>query len=79
MRVVEVVWLDAWVETSTYSVKKAQKCEPVKTFTVGYLVSENEHGIAVGADGYEKDKKAYKTINFIPWGMVEEYYEFEDV
>ena len=78
MKVVEVVWLDAWTSGGDYSIKKAQKCEPIKTTTVGFLVSENMHGITVAADIYEKDKKNVKIVNFMPWGMIEEYWEYED-
>ena len=79
MKVCEIIWLDAWVESSDYSIKKAQKCKPIKTSTIGYLVSENEHGVTVAADIYEKDKKNVKIVNFIPWGVIEEYWEYQDI
>ena len=78
MKVCEIVWLDAWVTSTDYSIKKAQKCEPVKTSTIGYLVSENEHGVTLAADIYDKDKKNVKIVNFIPHGMIEEMWIYED-
>ena len=78
MRVFEVEWDDAWVETGDFSVKRAQKCKPIRTTTIGYLVSENEWGITLATDIYEKDKKNVKIINHIGWGMIVDYWEYED-
>ena len=78
MKVVEVEWSDAWVESGDYSIKKAQKCKPIRTSTIGYLVAENEFGVSLATDIYEKDKKNVKIINFIPWGIIEEYWELID-
>ena len=75
-RIVEITWADAWVSSGDMSVKKAQSCEPIITHTIGYLIAENQHGVTVSADIYEKDKKNVKIVNFIPWGMVEEYVEY---
>jgi len=77
-KVVEIVWLDAWVASGDFSIKKAQKCKPIKTTTIGFLVAENEHGVTVAADIYEKDLKNVKIVNFIGWGMIEEYWIYED-
>lgn len=78
MKICEVVWGDAWVESHDYSIKKAQSCKPIRTRTIGYLVAENECGVTLAADVYEKDKKNVKIVNFIPWGMIEEYWELTD-
>ncbi len=79
MKVVEILWADAWTSGGDYSIKKAQTCKPIMTTTIGFLVSDNEHGITLAADIYEKDKKNVKIVNFIPHGMIEEYWELEDV
>ena len=76
MKVCEVVWLDAWVESGDYSIKRAKKCKPIITSTIGYRVAENEHGGTLATDKYTKDKKNVKIVNFIPWGIIEEYWEF---
>ncbi len=78
MKTVEVTWLDAHVTTSDMSVKKAQRQKPVRTITVGYLVAENEHGVILAADIYPDDPKNVKIVNFIPWGVIDEYYQYED-
>lgn len=78
MKVVEIIWLDAWVESDSMTVKRAQKSEPVKTHTIGYLIAENEHGVTIATDLYEKDPKHAKIINFIPHGMIAEYWEWKD-
>ena len=79
MKVVEVIWEDAHVTTSDMSVKEAKKQKPVLTTTVAFLVAENEHGVVLATDSYPKDPKNVKIINFIPWGCVTDYYEFEDI
>lgn len=77
MKVVEIVWDDAWIESGDMTIKQAEKSKPIKTYTVGYLIAENEHGVTVATDLYEKDKKSAKTINFVPWPMILDYYEYE--
>ena len=77
MQVVEVHWIDAYVSTSETSLKKAAKLKPVQTITIGFLVSENEHGIVLAMDLWPKSPKEFKAYTFIPWGMVEEVYTYE--
>jgi len=79
MKVVEVHWDDAHVTTSDMSVKKAQKQKPVRTTTVAFLVAENEHGVVLATDSYPDDPKNVKIVNFVPWGCVVDFYEFEDI
>lgn len=75
MKRVEVIWDDAWVSTSEITVQAAGKLKPVRTYTIGYLMAENEHGVIVAADTYEKHKKHGKVHNLIPWGCIVEYWE----
>ena len=76
--VVEVSWLDAHVTTEEMSVKEAQKQKPVLTTTVATLIAENEHGVVLATDTYPEDPQNVKIVNFIPWGVIEEYWEFVD-
>ena len=76
MKVVEVLWGDAHVSTSDISIKKAQEVKPIMTITVGFLVAENKDGIIIAMDTWPKHPKQVKVHTFIPWGMVEEYYEY---
>lgn len=78
MKVVEVVWDDAWVDTSEITVKKAKTIKPIRTISVGFLVAENEHGIVMATDTYKGDKKNARVYNHIPWGMVVSYTEYVD-
>jgi len=75
---VEVHWDDAWATTDETTVKKARKLKPVRTFTIGYLMAENEHGVIVAADTYKKHKKDGKVHNLIPWGCITGYWELVD-
>lgn len=76
MQVVEVHWIDAYVSTGEISTKKAARLKPYKTITVGILVDENDEGVTVAMDMWPKHPKLYKAHTFIPWGMVEEVYEY---
>jgi len=78
-KVVEVHWLDAWVDTDEISVTQARKKKPVLTITIGQLIAENNDGLVMVVDTYPKSKNKGRVPNFIPWGIIEEYYEFEDV
>ena len=78
MNVVEVWWNDAHVTTSDMSIKKAERQKPVRTITVAYLVAENEHGVVLATDVYPDDAKNVKIVNFIPWGIITDYYTYED-
>lgn len=77
MKVAEVSWEDAWVESDSMSIKKATKSKAIVTHTIGYLVSETEHGITLATDIYEKDKKTVKIVNFIPHCMILEWWVYD--
>ena len=76
MRVVEVRWGDAFIETSDISIKKALKLKPVVRSTIGFFVGQNDDGIILCTDFYEKEKKTVNAPMFIPWGMVLEWWEY---
>ena len=78
MKVVEVVWGDAHVSTSDVSIKKAQSIKPVMTVTIGFLVADNDDGLVIAMDRWPSEPKDVKVHTFIPWGMIEEYYEWRD-
>ncbi len=79
MKVVEVWWDDAHVTTSDMSIKKAQRQKPVRTITIGCLVAENAHGVVLATDIYPDDAKNVKIVNFIPWGIITDYFIYEDI
>jgi len=72
---VEIVWLDAHVTTDSTTIRKAAKIKPIRTKTLGYLIAENDDGVVIASDTYEKNPKEGGIVNFIPWGMVAEYWE----
>jgi len=78
MKVAEVHWDDAHVTTSDMSIKKAQRQKPVRTITVAYLAAENQHGVVLATDIYPDDVKNVKIVNFIPWGIITDYFIYED-
>ena len=77
MEVAEVHWIDAFVSTSEISIKKAQKTKPIKTITVGYLLANTDEGLVLAMDHWPKSPKEFKAYTFIPWGMIEEWYIYE--
>jgi len=77
LRVVEVKWLDAWISTSDIKIKKAKKLKPVVRSTVGWLVSDKGDTIVLCTDTFEKGKEISAPM-VIPWGMVVDYWEYED-
>jgi hypothetical protein len=79
MRVVEVLWLDAHVSTGSTTVRKAEKIKPIKTLTVGYLIANTDDGLTLITDRYPDSPKEGKVVNHIPWGMIEEWYQYEIV
>ncbi len=80
MKIVEVEWVDAYIDTNDFSAEKARKYKPVPRKTVGWLVSENDDCIVLATDIYPKEKKhKYSSPMVIPWGWIEEYWELECV
>jgi hypothetical protein len=77
VKVVEIHWDDAWVDSGETSIKSATKNKPIQTVTIGFLIAENDNGVTVVADIYPKSPKKGKINNFIPWNVVTEYYEYE--
>ena len=75
MKIVRVTWDDAHVTTGETTIKAAAKIKPVRTSTVGFLVAENDEGLVIATDIYEKHPKTGKIINFIPYGMIVAYEE----
>ncbi len=78
MQVVEIHWLDAHVSTDDISIKAAQKTEGILTETIGYLIADNDAGLVVAMDRWPKSPKHVKVHTFIPWGMVVDWWSYED-
>jgi hypothetical protein len=78
VKIVEVHWLDAWVDTSEITIKQALKKKPILTISIGHLVAENDDGIVMVTDVYPNSPKKGRITSFVPWGMVAEYYEYQD-
>ena len=77
MKIIEVKWADAWVDTIDISISEAKKLKPVIRTTVGWRISENKEGIIRATDYFNDDKKHINTPMCIHWGIVLEYWEYE--
>lgn len=75
MRIVEVIWDDAWASSDEVTVAGAALAKPERTHTVAYLVAENDDGVVLAADTYVSNPDVGRIVNFIPWAMVVEYWE----
>ena len=79
MKVVEVKWGDAWVDTDDFSLTDAKKLKPVVRSTIGFLITENKEVVVLCTDFYEKEKKIINTPMIIPRDMILDYWIYEIV
>jgi hypothetical protein len=77
MKLIEVKWADAWVNTIDMSVDDAKELEPIIRTSAGWRVAENTKGIILATDYFNNDSEYINTPMFIPWGVVLEYWEYE--
>ena len=74
-QVVIIEWGDAWSDDDK-TTDEAQKSKCIETHTVGFLMSENDEGITICTDLYPVwDPKRGALTNFIPWGMINNFYK----
>ena len=79
MKVVEVKWGDAWVDTDDFSLTDAKKLKPIVRSTIGFLITENKEVVVLCTDFYEKEKKIINTPMVIPRDMILDYWIYEVV
>ena len=77
MKIVEIKWGDAWVDTDDFTLVDAKKLEPIIRTTVGFLIAETDKAVVLCTDTYEKDKKTINTPMVIPIDMIEDYWVYE--
>ena len=71
--VVFIAWNDAHVSTDEITKKQALKVGPELTYTVGFLIAENEEGVSLVSDTYKKHPNSGRVPNFITWEMIVSY------
>ena len=78
--IVEVHWVDAFIDTDDYTVKSARKLKPIKRRTVGYLIAEKKSCLVLSTDYFPKGKtvKEISAVMVIPREWVTAY-EIQDV
>lgn len=65
-----VVWDDAHASTSVTDAKAAALIKPIRTYSAGFVVAENQHGVVLASDLYhDHPGEAYGPM-FIPYGMI---------
>ena len=74
-KIVVVQWGDAFIDTDDFDPKKATDTHPVYRKTVGFYIAKNQHGIVLATDLYAKKEDGAAAKMFIPWGMIDEWWE----
>ena len=77
-KVAVVRWGDAWIDTNDFDFKNAKETEPVWRYTAGFFIAKNQHGIVLATDIYDKQEDGAAAKMFIPWGMVDNWWEYEE-
>tara|TARA_R110000824_G_scaffold160705_3_gene335609 strand:- start:1302 stop:1550 length:249 start_codon:yes stop_codon:yes gene_type:complete len=77
MKIAEVKWGDAWIDTSDFSLADAKKLKAIVRTTAGFLIEENSEVVVLCTDFYEKDKKTINTPMVIPRDMIIDYWIYE--
>jgi hypothetical protein len=75
VKIIEVHWVDAWIDTGDVSIKKAKKLKPIERYTVGYLVEETDECIILSTDYFPKKgrTKEVSATMVIPMGWVKSW------
>jgi len=77
VKVIEVLWNDAWIDVHDVKLKKAKKFKPVVRSTIGFLVKEKNDCLVLCTDFFEKGKEISAPM-VIPRGMIIDYWEYAD-
>jgi hypothetical protein len=70
VKIVEVEWVDAWIDSSDFTMKEAKKLKPIPRKTVGYLIAENDDCIVLSTDYFPKEKNEVSACMVIPTGWI---------
>lgn len=76
MKIAEIEWDDAWIDTDDISLKKARKLKPCKRSTVGYLIAVTDDCVILSTDKFKKGKEVSAPM-VIPVGMITDWWIFE--
>jgi len=65
-KIVEVDWVDAFIDTDDFTLEKATKLQPIPRKTIGYLVVEDKDRIVLATDIFPDKKDEYSACMVIP-------------
>ena len=77
-KIVEVKWGDAFIDTEDFDMSKAEDTTPVYRKTAGFFIAKNQHGIVLATDIYAKKEDGASAKMFIPWGMINDWWEYNE-
>lgn len=82
MKIVKVTWIDSCASNLNWlmmdDVRNWGDVEPIRIFTYGALVQEDEHYVVV-AQSYGKEPEQCSSLMSIPKGCIEEMKELEEL
>lgn len=73
MKIEVVVWGDAWQRAGETKLR-AKIAKPMTTYSIGFLVHENEEGVLLATDQWPSHPNHSYNLNFIPTGMIKARY-----
>lgn len=75
-KLVMVEWGDAWSHSNWTNARQPDDCKPVRIWSVGWLIEQNESGVMICAR-HDLDESEAQCGNrsFIPRGMIYEIRE----
>jgi hypothetical protein len=77
VKIAEVKWGDAWIDTCDMPLIQAKKLKAIVRYTVGYLIADTADSIILCTDYFDKDKTMINAPMLIPKGMVIGYWLYD--
>lgn len=74
MKIVEVRWIDADIDTDDFKADDAENAEPIDRWTCGYYVGETDEVLILATDYYVRPSEHFAARMRIPWGCIKEYW-----
>lgn len=71
MKLVKVVWNDAWSNMTKHVFSEAEiNHNPIIMESIGWLLKEDEVGVTIATDRVTGEEFTFRGVGFIPRGMI---------
>lgn len=74
MQLVELIWLDAWADTDSFSSAHGISLthKPMVVKTLGWLIKDDEIGVSVANErSMDNDTETFRGRTFVPRAMIQ--------